>query len=190
MGGATKNGQTPLLDVGFFNGVDPLPKPSIAADGPTLNSAWEVPMEMPNRGLLEFFHQDRHSVPAAEPTAALPQPVVRPPRQPRRDQRCLAPYGSSTIEGEIEMPSGTTIQITLWDLSERGVCVMAHGPFGADVHRPLRVTLDDGLGHERVTLDAVLEWKDSDRMTTFAGLMFVGDTSMIKGSFLAAYLHS
>ena len=46
------------------------------------------------------------------------------------------------------------------------------------------------MGRERVSLDAVLEWKDSDRMTTFAGLMFVGDTSMIKGSFLAAYLHS
>jgi hypothetical protein len=77
-------------------------------------------MEMPHRGLLEFFHQDRHSVQADEPTAAIPLPEVRPPRQPRMDQRSLAPYGSSTIEGEIETPTGTTIQITLWDLSEGG----------------------------------------------------------------------
>jgi len=147
-------------------------------------------MEKPARGLKGLFHLHRDAAAAVEVPAPTSATEVRLPRQPRRDKRDLAPYGSSTIQGEIETPSGPSIQVTLWDLSKAGVCVLAQGPIAVPVHSQVRVSFHDGLGQETVGLDEVLEWKDRDGTTTFAGLMFVGDTSAINGSFLAHFLHT
>ncbi|MGB7563899.1 MAG: PilZ domain-containing protein [Prochlorococcaceae cyanobacterium] len=138
--------------------------------------------DRPNK-LLRLLNQDIGTL-FSKNTAATCASVAKAKRSPRH----LAPLGASAITGELISSEGKAMTVTLWNLSESGFCVVVQWPLPLQLEHPLSISFQDSAGTGQLRVFATMRWSHRVAGTTFAGLRLTSPTSVLRQSFLGAYL--
>jgi len=107
----------------------------------------------------------------------------------RRDERRSIPF-SVAPRGEVRAEDGRHWHCTLWDVSRRGLCVVANGSFELPLGRELNLTLFEVVGLGSFTFTAHLRWFASDEFQTYLGLQFHEPGTLPPDTFLEHYLQT
>lgn len=106
--------------------------------------------------------------------------------QNRREERRLIPF-SVAPQGRVSTLAGQHWHCTLWDLSYRGLCLVAQGSLELPLGSTLQVALTEVVGLGSVEFKAELRWYASDAFQTYLGLRFQEPDTLPKDSFLERY---
>jgi len=105
----------------------------------------------------------------------------------RRDERRSIPF-SIAPRGEVRTEDGRYWYCTLWDLSYRGLCVVANGCFELPPGTELNIKLFEVVGMGSAAVKANLRWFASDEFQTYLGLQFSEPGTLPPDTFLERYL--
>jgi hypothetical protein len=105
----------------------------------------------------------------------------------RRDERRSIPF-SVAPRGEVRTEDGRHWHCTLWDVSQRGLCVVANGSFELPLGSALNIKLFEVVGLGSAAFKANLRWFASDEFQTYLGLQFSEPSSLPPDTFLERYL--
>jgi len=109
--------------------------------------------------------------------------------QNRRDERRSIPF-SVAPRGEVRTEDGSHWQCTLWDVSQRGLCVVANGCFELPLGSELSISLFEVVGLGSAAFKANLRWFASDEFQTYLGLQFSEPSTLPPDTFLERYLQT
>jgi hypothetical protein len=109
--------------------------------------------------------------------------------QNRRDERRSIPF-SVAPRGEVRADDGRHWNCTLWDVSRRGLCVVANGCFELPLGSDLHITLFEVVGLGSAAFKANLRWFASDEFQTYLGMRFSDPDTLPTDSFLERYLQT
>ena len=107
----------------------------------------------------------------------------------RRDDRRSIPF-SIAPRGEVRAEDGRHWHCTLWDLSHRGLCVVANGCFELPLGTELNIKLFEVVGVGSAAVKANLRWFASDEFQTYLGLQFSEPSTLLPDTFLERYLQT
>jgi hypothetical protein len=105
----------------------------------------------------------------------------------RRDERRSIPF-SVAPRGEVRTEDGRHWHCTLWDVSQRGLCVVANGCFELALGSELNVKLFDVMGLGSAAFKVNLRWFASDEFQTYLGMQFSEPGTLPPDTFLERYL--
>ena len=105
----------------------------------------------------------------------------------RRDERRSIPF-SVAPRGEVRTEDGRHWHCTLWDVSQRGLCVVANGCFELPLGSELNIKLFEVVGLGSAAFKASLRWFASDDFQTYLGLQFSEPSLLPPDTFLERYL--
>lgn len=105
----------------------------------------------------------------------------------RRDERRSIPF-SVAPRGEVRTEDGRHWHCTLWDVSQRGLCVVANGSFELPLGSALNIKLFEVVGLGSAAFKANLRWFASDEFQTYLGLQFSEPSILPPDTFLERYL--
>lgn len=108
----------------------------------------------------------------------------------RRFVRHQVPFGPHSPRGSLRTVGGSDLPVTLWDLSEGGVCVVSRRAPVDPPGTPMALELHASLGVQQVQLNLLLVWTATDDglFGSFTGLRFPDGKHLPRGSFLDLYL--
>jgi hypothetical protein len=107
----------------------------------------------------------------------------------RRDERRSIPF-SVAPRGEVRAGDGRHWNCTLWDVSRRGLCVVANGSFELPLGCELHLSLFEVVGLGSFTVTAHLRWFASDEFQTYLGLQLTEPSTLPPDTFLERYLQT
>jgi hypothetical protein len=105
----------------------------------------------------------------------------------RRDERRSIPF-SVAPRGEVRTEDGQHWHCTLWDVSRRGLCLVANGCFELPLGSELTISLFEVVGLGSAAFKANLRWFASDEFQTYLGLQFKEPSTLPPDTFLERYL--
>jgi hypothetical protein len=109
--------------------------------------------------------------------------------QNRREERRSIPF-SVAPRGEVRAEDGSHWHCTLWDVSQRGLCVVANGCFELPLGSELSINLFEVVGLGSAAFKANLRWFASDEFQTYLGLQFSEPSTLPPNTFLERYLQT
>jgi c-di-GMP-binding flagellar brake protein YcgR len=109
--------------------------------------------------------------------------------QNRREERRSIPF-SVAPRGEVRAEDGRHWHCTLWDVSQRGLCVVANGCFELPLGSELSISLFEVVGLGSAAFKANLRWFASDEFQTYLGLQFSEPSTLPPDTFLERYLQT
>ena len=107
----------------------------------------------------------------------------------RREERRSIPF-SVAPRGEVRTEDDRHWHCTLWDVSRRGLCVVAHGCFELPLGSELGIKLFEVVGLGSAAFKANLRWFASDEFQTYLGLQFSEPSTLPPDTFLERYLQT
>ena len=107
----------------------------------------------------------------------------------RLDERRSIPF-SVAPRGEVRADDGRHWHCTLWDVSQRGLCVVANGCFELPLGSELSVSLFEVVGLGSAAFKANLRWFASDEFQTYLGMQFSEPDILPPDTFLGRYLQT
>ena len=107
----------------------------------------------------------------------------------RREERRSIPF-SVAPRGEVRADDGRHWHCTLWDVSQRGLCVVANGCFELLLGSELSINLFEVVGLGSAAFKANLRWFASDEFQTYLGLQFSEPSTLPPNTFLERYLQT
>jgi len=125
--------------------------------------------------------------PDHHPAGQHPGSVAPPQARAKRHPVSLGPVSPS---GALINPAGVPVHVKLWDVSERGLCVVARGSITDPPGSMMTLELHAGVGVETVRLVVQLVWaaQDEANLGTFVGLQCPAGQTLPSGSFLDRFL--
>ena len=109
--------------------------------------------------------------------------------QNRREERRSIPF-SVAPRGEVRAEDGSHWHCTLWDVSQRGLCVVANGCFELPLGSELSINLFEVVGLGSAAFKANLRWFASDEFQTYLGMQFSAPGTLPQDTFLVRYLQT
>jgi hypothetical protein len=151
---------------------------------------------------FKFLGGDRRSGErrGGDPASGLPAseiPGQRRQRDRRSDgtgrrlsERRPVPFGTGSPSGALINPTGQSLHVSLWDVSEGGLCVVTRGTIEDPPGTLMVLELGSGVGVHNVRIEMQLVWSAAEEggFGTFVGLQFPEGQTLPNGTFLDRYL--
>jgi hypothetical protein len=107
----------------------------------------------------------------------------------REFKRYHSPIGSSKLECQILTDDGLDMSAVLWNFSEVGACFHSATDPKPHLNKKVILKINNSGRNKSLRIDAIVRW--TDRISpnlSFTGVALDCDPSLIRDSFLSAYL--